>query len=341
MSDRNLAVIDVVKGVRPIPDADAVEAVSIRGWTVVSGKGNVSPGDKVVYFEIDSMLDVEDPRFAFLAPRGIRTDATGVKGHVLKTIRLRGQYSQGLIIPISEFPELAGLPVGTCVDDILGVRKWEPPLPAELAGQARGLRPSWIWKTDAERIQNIAEEALETLSATEVYATEKLDGSSASFGIIDGEFHVCSRNTDLKFSENNTFWKIAKRFSIEERMREWVLANGPKIFVVQGELYGEGINGNRLGVKGHHFAIFNVDADRETQNSVEIAGGLDLAHVPVLDLPIPLTLDEALLQADGLKSQISTSRLTEGIVWRRSDGGEIAGHRAVKVISNKYLLKER
>lgn len=338
MSERSLATIEQVAYTKPIPDADAVEAVGIRGWEVVSGKGNFSEGDKCVYFEIDSMLDVGDPRFAFLEPRGVRTDAEGRKGHVLKTIRLRGKYSQGLALPLSEFPELTGLPVGEDVTDVLGVWKWDAPVPAELSGQAIGMRPSWIWKTGAERIQNVADEVLPMEG---VYATEKIDGASASFGIKDGIFHVCTHNVDLVENPSNTLWKLAAEHDIETKMADVMFRHGLETLVIQGEAYGEGLNGNRLGLKGHHFAVFNIEANGMTVSMALNPQYIDLPSVPVLDIEPPTTLEEALEQADGMKSKLSKDRLAEGIVWRRVDSLDLGPKRAVKVISNKYLSKEK
>ncbi len=174
---RKLATIEEVQSLEPIPDADRIELAKIRGWNVVVQKGLYEVGDLVVYFEIDSMLDIEMPQFRFLSERGVRTDADGFKGHVVKTMRLRGQYSQGLAIPISEF-DLSG-PVGGDVTDLLGVRKWEPLIPASLSGRVRGRLPSWVHKTDSERIQNC-----EYLFPLEnVVATEKIDGSSATYSL--------------------------------------------------------------------------------------------------------------------------------------------------------------
>src|SRR5690606_38901714 len=103
--------------------------------------GEFAVGDRCVYFEVDTLLDVADPRFEFLAPRGVRTDTDGVYGHVLKTARFRGQYSQGLVLPLEAFPELAGADVGDDVTDLLPVIKWAPPIPANIAGSVRGPLP--------------------------------------------------------------------------------------------------------------------------------------------------------------------------------------------------------
>ena len=115
-----------------------------------------------MYFEIDSVLPVR-PEFEFLRKScGVKRDwLPGGEGFRLKTIKLRKQISQGLLIPISELglgpSPLQFMDDGELIDysDILGVVKWDPPLPATLGGKARGNFPEFIRKTDEERIQNV------------------------------------------------------------------------------------------------------------------------------------------------------------------------------------------
>lgn len=330
---RKLATIEEVQSLEPILDADRIELAKIRGWNVVVQKGLYEVGDQVVYFEIDSMLDIEMPQFQFLAERGVRTDADGFKGHVVKTMRLRGQYSQGLAIPVSEF-ELSGSSAGDDVTGLLGVRKWEPPIPASLSGQVRGKLPSWVHKTDSERIQNC--EYLFPLE--DVVATEKVDGSSATYSLHQEEgFHVCSRNLSLYRTDGNTFWNVADRLDIENLLQGYLSDSGTLTVTVQGELFGEGIQSNRLGVKGHRFAAFNFEVDGIPQDIPP-----EFEAVPKIDSKPPASLSEALEAVDGMMSHINPKRLAEGLVWRLRDNQPFHdGNRTVKAISNKYLLKEK
>ena len=153
---RQLATIEQLSNVRSHDNADALELATVRGWQVVVKLDEFASGDTVVYFEIDSMLDHSDERFAFLAPRGVRTDVRdGFSGHVLRTAKLRGQISQGLVLPVDEFAAEIGddMTIGRDLTEILGLRKWDPPLPADLSGKALGQRPGSVPKTDAERVQ--------------------------------------------------------------------------------------------------------------------------------------------------------------------------------------------
>lgn len=136
-TDRALATIETIIGIAPIAGADAIERARVRGWDVVVGRDHFQVGDQVIYIEVDSFLPITDPRFAFLIPRGVRTDETGNAGHVVKTARLRGQYSQGIIFELTDFPELTNITVGDDVTQQLNITKWDPPLPSELIAQAR------------------------------------------------------------------------------------------------------------------------------------------------------------------------------------------------------------
>jgi RNA ligase (TIGR02306 family) len=341
-STRRLATIEQVTLVAPIADADAIVRARIRGWDVVVRKDEFTAGDLCVYVEVDTMLDVADPRFAFLAPRGVRTDAAGNKGHVLKTARLRGQYSQGLALPVAAFPELGPVGPDRLGEDVtaaLGLRKWDPPLPAELGGVARGMRPGWIPATDEERVQNLAQ--ILTGEADWV-ATEKIDGTSTTFWVTADDSGVCSRNLDLLDQPGNTLWKLARQLDAHARLRASGL--GERV-ALQGETFGEGIQGNPLKVRGHSFAAFRLLVDGVEVPRGEWPAWVAELSVPVHDLPFPATVDEALAQVETLRSKVSPDRPVEGLVWRAADRTTVTtadGERlpaSFKVISNRYLMK--
>jgi hypothetical protein len=167
MSDtqRRLVTVREIAALDPIPNADLIEVATVEGWKLVVKRGEFAVGDLCVYFEIDSWLPASDARFAFLM-KGPRT-FEGVEGAKLRTIKLRGQVSQGLALMLTAFPEIeaAILAAGAAGDreairamdftELLGVRKWEAPVAANMAGQAAGSFPSFIQKTDQERCQNL------------------------------------------------------------------------------------------------------------------------------------------------------------------------------------------
>ena len=196
--ERKLASIRRITDIQPIPNADAIEVVVVGGWKVVTKKGEFNVGDLCVYCEIDSFLPIL-PQYEFLRKSSYKKLSTGEEGFRLRTIKLRGQVSQGLVLPLSVLPGGRELFEGMDVTEVLSITKYEPPIPASLAGKVKGLFPSFLHKTDEERVQNLANEfgILHLFQPNKTYyVTEKLDGSSATFYFRNGEFGVCSRNLE-------------------------------------------------------------------------------------------------------------------------------------------------
>jgi RNA ligase (TIGR02306 family) len=344
---RKLATIRTISNIEQIPNADAIELAIVDGWKVVVAK-NVGHqiGNKVVYCEIDSFLPIE-PEFEFLRKTSFKKMGEE-EGFRLKTIKLRGQISQGLILPLQDAIEVMKrrngevyyemLEVGMDVSELLGIQKYEPPIPAELAGKVKGLFPPFLRKTDEERVQNLKTEYEEWKNSDKTfYVTEKLDGSSATFYINDDVFGVCSRNLELLETEGNTFWKVARELDLETKMREF---GGD--FSLQGELIGEGIQSNPYKIKGQTVRFFNVfdieDSEYLTLHQFKfITNELGLETVPILDedFTLPQSVDELLDYADA-KSVLNSDFDREGVVIRSTDRTI-----SFKSISNKFLLKEK
>jgi len=334
--ERKLATIRKIKDLSPIEGADKIEVATIDGWKVVVAKDvGHKVGDWIVYCEIDSFLPIRE-EFEFLRKSCYRKMGD-VEGFRLRSIKLKGQVSQGLVLPISIFGDFSWTAYeGLDVTEKLGIIKWEPPVPAELAGVAKGLFPHFLRKTDEERIQNLDLE-WEELKKSKYYVTEKLDGSSATFYFRNGEFGVCSRNLELIETENNTFWKVARILDLENKMRNFGIN-----ISIQGELIGEGIQGNPYKIKGQTVRFFNVfDIDLGEYHSLSMMkktlNGMELETVPILDefFTLPDTIDELLQYADS-KSKLNPDFWREGVVIRTLDR-----KKSFKVISNKFLIGEK
>jgi RNA ligase (TIGR02306 family) len=343
--ERKLATVRKIADIQKIEGADMIELAIVDGWKVVVAK-NVGHkvGDMVIYCEIDSFLPIKE-EFEFLRKSSYKKMGDQ-EGFRLKTIKLRGQVSQGLILPISVLnPEGTNIYVdpfeGLDVTDMLGIIKYEPPIPADLAGKVKGLFPSFIRKTDEERVQNLASEyelyRTQNKLGMKFYVTEKLDGSSATFFFKDGVFGVCSRNLELIETEGNTFWKVARELKLEE-----LLGTLENNICLQGELVGEGIQGNPYKLKGQtvrFFNAFNIDTQEYLglTEFVTLVNGMKLETVPVLDtnFTLPETIEEMLKVAED-KSILNPSFDREGIVIRSADRTI-----SFKAISNKFLLNEK
>jgi RNA ligase (TIGR02306 family) len=339
---RKLASIQTIKYVKPILDADSIETVGVLGWEVVSKKGEFKPGDTCVFFEIDSLLP-DIPQFEFLR-KGCWNDK--LQKYRLKTVKLRKQLSQGLALPTSVFPILAGLTAGADVTELLNIEKYEPPIPAQIVGDARSF--SWpISKTDETRVQLDDEYGfIEQLTGNPYYITLKLDGTSSTFLIDpkDDTYHVCGRNYSYKENESHNFWHISRQYNIEQGLRD--LCNSGKKIAVQGEVVGPGIQKNPLGLANHDLYIFNVvdiitNSKLCLDESLEIVNKLGLRFVPIIDKGsrFDYTQDDLLDKARGKYKEhfpsAKDSQDREGIVIR-----SICGNISFKAINNDFLLKE-
>lgn len=344
---RKLASIQKIIKLEPIEGADVIERATVQGWHLVVKKGEFKEGDLCIYFEVDSLLPIRQ-EYAFLQNNGIKkmlVDQVEITGYRLKTIRLRGQISQGLALPVALLldPDKTDYFEGDDVTSLLGVHKYEIPLPAQLAGKVRGNFPGFIPKTDEPRLQSFPY-ILEKYKDQNFFITEKLDGSSTSFVIKNAEFHVCSRGLDLLDDGSNTIWRVAKEMKIEEKLRSL----GEERYAIQGEIVGDKIQNNTLKLTGHRIFFFNVyDFVKGEYLSYkeysEIMNALGLPTVPILqvDIKLPETVDEAVKMATR-KSTIYPDGWAEGIVFRPMNeiqDDKLGTHLSFKVINPEFLLK--
>lgn len=334
---RHLASIQRIIALEPIEGADNILKAKVLGWELVTKKDEFAVGDLCIYCEVDSLFP-DKPEFEFLKAKSFR----------IKTIRLRGQISQGICFPLSFLPEDFKIEEGVDCTEAMGITKYEPPIPASLVGIMKGGFPSFIPKTDETRVQ-ILQNVLAKYKGEACYVAEKLDGSSATYYIRDGEFGVCSRNLEIEEDNENTFWKVAKELNIEEKLRS---LNGN--YALQGELVGEGVQYNKMKMKGNtvfFFNLFKIDTFEYVSYAdfMQLMKELELPTVPVLNdnfiLPDSIT---DLVEMSKIKSTIQPAMWAEGIVIRLLDEKldkyllrDLGGHGRIsfKVINPEFLLK--
>lgn len=265
--ERKLASIQKIKKIESIPNADKIEKATVLGWECVIQKGQFKEEDFIIYCEIDSMLPkCEWSKFLF-------KEGDTKEKYRLRTVKLRGQISQGLILPISilnnytewiqvedshiKWSNGSDLREGDDVTELLGIEKYIPNIPAHLSGEILGDFPFFIPKTDETRIQ-AEPQLLELMKEKEIYITEKLDGTSATYYLKDNHFGVCSRNIELKETESNLYWKIARKYDIEKKLRIFYdMTKGTEI-AIQGEIIGNGVQGNKYKLEDNELYIFNI-----------------------------------------------------------------------------------
>ena len=365
MTSRKLARIAKVSSIKPIECA-----VVENGWEVVVKKGDFAPEDTAIYIEVDSWVPHE--LAPFLTSKGHEPrEYNGVKGERLRTVRLRGQISQGLLLKLSDVPmhvyavvdEKTDEPfyidevlwdLGQDLTQELGIQKYEPPIPAQLSGQVEGAFPSFIPKTDQERCQNLYTEIFTDNYDEEYEVTTKLDGTSCTIYINDGKVGVCSRNWEVKEDESNTLWKCARDQGIIDALEALHKAQNRNI-AIQGEVIGEGIQGNQEGIKGQRMFVFDIYditnhfyLNAYSRASIlyqmrQLNPSLDLESVPLLEIGRVL-VDRGINDVAGLLAYAEGPSLNpevqrEGVVFKSVRFDRKTGNPfTFKAISNKWLL---
>lgn len=357
--ERKLATVRIISDLAPIPEADVIETAHIDGWKCVVKKGEFKVGDLCVFFEIDSILPVL-PQYEFLRKSSYRQFTDGTEGFRLKSSKMRGQLSQGLALPISILPSPAN--VGDDVTALLQIKKYEPTIPSVISGQARGNFPSFMPRSDQERIQNLYSKRfkkstiefgpnlddVETFripfnllhADTEFEVTIKLDGSSQTVYIKDGYLGVCSRNLDTKEIEGNAMWRVTKDQKLHESIKNHFDATGEEI-ALQGEIMGPGIQGNKENLTTAKFFVYDIWSITRQEyfthfERTDFVNLHNIAHVPVFKSAFKVfkecgSVAEILALSDGPSLN---NTLREGLVFKSLDGKV-----SFKVISNQFLLK--
>jgi tRNA-binding EMAP/Myf-like protein len=249
-----LAVIAKVLELAPIEGADRIERATVLGWHVVVKKGLHKVGDLVVMVFPDSYAPKRYVDETYVGDEKVR----------IKTVKMRGQYSAGLVLPLYELTQAAiisGYPPedwqeGMEVSVPLGIEKWVAPASASTDGETLADFPTrYISKTDELNFRSEPEALLEArtdprFKNVEFVATLKCDGTSATYIQSDGMFHVCGRNREFKDTPGNVYWEIAKKYKLE--------GNLPDGYAIQGEICGPGIQKNPLKTDRRELFVFGV-----------------------------------------------------------------------------------
>jgi RNA ligase (TIGR02306 family) len=351
--ERKMASIKEILDIRPIDNADSIELAQIDGWSSVIKKGQFRIGEKVVFCEPDALLP-NKPEFEFMRSKKFR----------IRTCKLRGVLSQGICFPldilvngdwstivedVNTLPDFNGFPIGVDVSNILGITKYESPVPVQLRGRMRGpIFRLAVPKTDEPRVQNIPK-VLERHQGKTFIGKEKLDGTSASF-YLDPEtgLHCCSRNIDLAPDyehpyNGDSYWRYAMEHNLED-----VLKTLGKTIALQGELIGPGIQKNKYGLKDLQYRVFNMwdmtnhcYLDNEVMEDTVKAFGLgnDFLVPRVEDIVLNHSVNELLELANG-KSQLADVN-REGLVFRpeHEETDYEIGRLSFKSISTLFLLQ--
>lgn len=358
--ERKLASIRRIDNLHPIEGKDRIELAQIDGWTVIVKKGEFNVGDLCVYIEIDSILP-EKPEFEFLRN----------KNFIIKTMKMAGCISQGIVFPLDILPE-GKYNFDDDVTDIIGVKKWErqdatdiqPTIKKatkskypKLLMKSKLFRqfiykfidkreskafPSFIPKTDETRIQN-APFYLE--SNDDWVITEKIDGQSGTFAVVrkkklfkeSYEYIVCSRNIRLYNKDGSSYWTVSEKYNIEENLINFLKNHKEYEWIaLQGECISPKVQGNKYKVKEADLYIFNVilpDGRSGSLAGEKLVKTWGMKFVPILGVQrLPKTVEEMLKMAHGESAIGNTIR--EGIVCR-----SLNGKKSFKAVDPLFLIK--
>ena len=363
---RTLVHIEKIHTIEPIEGADRIELVKLLDWQCVAKKGEFQVGDLAAYHEIDSLVPEKD-EYEFLRDRKFR----------VRTIKLKGNVSQGLALPLGILPE-GNYKEGQDVTELLGVIHYDPQHLSNVAKRQATPRskfmkfcfrsalfrkiyfalkpkkakgwPGFVAHTDEENIQNIFRAVKRDFGDATFYVTEKVDYQSATYftrtykkwGIIPYKvFGVLSRTMSKgKKDDGSLWWKNAKKYDIEKKLR-----SVKKDITIQGESGSTNVQKNKYKIKGPRLWVFNV-----VENKAGYHYNLDEMETfckkhkfevaPVLDreFKLPETVEELLEYSRGY-SVLNEKTIREGVVIRLiRDGKKLV---SFKVKNPDFLVKHK
>lgn len=371
---RKLVTIRQINDIQDIEGADRIKVATVDGWKTIVQKDTFKIGDYCVYFEIDSLIPETNETFGFLQTT---KKFEGKTWKYLKTIRLRGQISQGLVLAISNLPEVEYIVKERPQDfldydfsEVLGIIKYEPPSELAVSGDSKGTFPSYIRKTGEERIQNVFEKMKRNYGDVEFIPTLKMDGSSLTVCYVNNPTYFVGNSEDNKdlteqvwvgshnhvlkaplevdgeeIVRKNGFYDAVDSINLRERLAEWCRANNTQI-AIQGELLGPKIQGNFEKFNQFTMRAFYIyfveEARRATpEEFIRICSEIGVETVkhyaPIKVFEVFSSVDEILDFAEG-ESEFNKNR--EGLVFKANvmrNGEPIS----FKAISNSFLLGKK
>lgn len=291
---RDLASICTIEKVWPLEGKDKVQGASMieNGYECMVSK-DTQPGQLVAFIQEGAILPVKD-NWEWLRKRCFKES---INGFLIKPMKFSTIKSWGLIVPLNELGLEENVykkfKAGDDITDLLEIRKYEPIEDASpTKSDSKKSYPKWvkfclshfltrwigrIWqkkhqnsaggfpsnyceKSDETSIQNM-KNILVSNQGVEVYVTQKLEGQSftAMLDIDDKrhKFFVCSRNNAYKLVCNNDFWTTAKRYNIENKLKELLKRDGV-YYIIQGEQCGPGIQNNIYQLKNIEWFIYTI-----------------------------------------------------------------------------------
>ena len=272
--------VEKIETVWAHPNADRLELAKLQGlaFQFVIAKGQYKPGDDVLYFPLDSELPSE-----IHTKMGLTGKLAGSLKNRVKTVKLRGEISQGVVGSLSLLPESLHSGTPAEITAFFGVTKYDPPPIISTSGDLVSL-PEGYSVYDIEGADRFGD-MLGLLKAQECVVLEKLEGTNFSVAIdVAGQIHVNQRNHSIieKDGPENLYWKAARESGLIDWLKSQCSAS-PQNLCVYGELCGPKIQSNIYSLPSHTVYVFDVKREFNwvPWNEVE-ALSLPAPLVPVL-----------------------------------------------------------
>lgn len=334
-----------------------IERASVLGWHVVVKKGEYNVGDLCTYIQIDTVVP-ELEEYDFLRERKYR----------VRTIKLRKQISQGLIVPLPK----GKWKEGDDLTEIMGIKKYEKPdnnperyerprmpkvwykkyiylfkynvlyklFPSLKKKQRSSFPTNLVGITDEERIQNMPQ-ILTSHAGKEFVVSYKLDGSSITVihnkVMGKSKFRICSRRFELH-DKKNDWYNVFTKNNFDREILKLVDHFKTNDIIVQGEAIGK-FNGNHHNLQSDQIKLFNIYVQGKRLRQDEFEKVCTMWNIPFCPIYKYITLShtmDEILKVSEIKYLINPKVEAEGLVWRC-----IEDNTSFKVLNNKYLLTEK
>ena len=290
----SVCYIATINEIKPIEGADNIELAVVGGWNCITKKGEQKVGDLVMIATTDAIIPLE------LSEKMSVTNYLR-KGGRVRTVKLRGVYSECLIIPITYIPFMENYYEGKDMMYVMNIYKYEPPVKTVQLASGRKIRyqdnPNFHIYYKFPNLKNVP--GMFTEEDT-VEITRKIHGTNARYGIvkknklslwdkvkkffgvadrwIDYEFVVGSHNVEKGsesqgFYDTNVWYDIEKKYDIKKKLWEYVKLFSPTNIgdgiTLYGEIYGAGIQkGYDYGLKEIEFVGFDVKENGEYLDTI-------------------------------------------------------------------------
>lgn len=337
--------VETIKEIKPHPQADRLELCYLENinFQVVVPKGQYKAKDRILYFPIDSVLPENTAKAI-----GLHGKLAGKNKDRVKTVRLRGEISQGIVAPTSILsnPDETNTEL---ITEELGVTKYEPPVVPCKAGKLVAL-PCGLSVYDiegAERNMDVVEQLMDV----PVVITEKLEGQSFSitWNALEQKIHINQRKYSIKPIEGkeHDFYRVCREKGLFSLMDFVIDAFGIKNnLTLYGEFLGPGIQKNIYKLQNHDVKLFDLKINGDYLDAVNFIESFDIEkRVPTVFFGGTLReflKDQTIVEASHDKSSLNNGTLREGIVIKpehefRIDG---FGRACLKQRDPIYLTNE-